>query len=248
MFASSIVWCIFLVPICSGDWVKIPQKNAAKTAPLVDLLEPSSEPPPSSRLRYEDLEHIIGPGFEEDLERFYEKHKKETSASTNTRKSDANRLFLPQADDPWSIYDKLPVVESSVVVSPKLDISIENSTIEHKMHVSVMDGTKSMDPQNNESLKTLESPINSNGSLEHKPSTERKPSNTTKKGRPKIVRLASVKQTTQTPISFAAIKKFLKNIQSTLVTTTARSIQEKIKMLEGFKDDLLINIGKISLM
>lgn len=248
LFVSSIVWCISLAPI-TGDWVEIKQKNAARTAPLVNSPKPSAvhETPPS-RLRYEDLEHIIGPGFEEDLERFYEKHKKEISISTTTPKPDAHRIFLPQTNDPWSIYDKSPAVEPSVVISPKLDISGENSTTEHKMHSSVMDERKSIDAQSNVNSKTSEIPTQSDDSLKPKPSIDRKPNKTTKKGKPNIVRLASVKHTTQTPMSFAAIIKFLKSIQSTFVTTTARSIQEKIKMLEGFKDDLLINIGKTSQM
>lgn len=245
------MWCISFIP-ATGDWVKIPQKNTARTAPQVDTLKPSAAhetPPTSSHLRYEDLEHIIGPGFEEDLERFYEKHKKETAISTTTPKPDAHRIFLPQTDDPWSIYDKSSAVESSVVISPKLDIKIteENSSTAHKLHSTVMDERKSNYPQNIEKSITPEMKIQSDGPLKQKPSIDRKqPSNTTKTGRPNIVRLASVKQTTQAPMSFSAIIKFLKSIQSTFVTTTARSIQEKIKMLEGFKDDLLINIGKIS--
>lgn len=245
------MWCISYVPTTGGAWVKIPQKNTGRAA--VDTLKPIAvheNPPTSSRLRYEDLEHIIGPGFEDDLERFYEKHKKESSVSTNTPKPDAHRIFLPQTDDPWSIYDKSPAVESSVVVSPKLDIkgSKENSTSEHKLHVSSMDERKSVEAQNNENSMTPEMPIQSDGSLKQKPTIDRKRNNATKKGRPNVVRLASVKQSTSVPMSFAAIIKFLKSIQSTFVTTTARSIQEKIKMLEGFKDDLLLNIGKISQM
>lgn len=240
LFVSSIVWCISLVP-STGDWVKIPQKNTVRIPPSDATIRPSAAVHEtargSSRLRYEDLEHIIGPGFEEDLERFYEKHKKETSISTKTPKPDAHRIFLPQLDDPWSIYDKSPAVESSVVVSPKLDIDEEHSTTVHKTHANVMDERKAIEAQSNENSKTPEMP-----------SIDRKSSNTTNKGRPKIVRMASVKQTTQPPMSFAAIIQFLKSIQSTFVTTTARSIQEKIKMLEGFKDDLLINIGKISVM
>lgn len=240
LYVGSIVWCILLVPI-TGDWVKIPQKNGARTDPLVGTLNSSvvhETPPISSRLRYEDLEHIIGPGFEEDLERFYEKHKKESSISTTTAKPDAHRIFRQQLDDPWSIYDKSPAIESSVIVSPKLDIKSSEANI-----TRVIDDQKLTEINENSKKQeiTIEAVVYS--SPKSKPLIDKKKNNSTKQGRPQIVRIASVKQATPAPMSFAAIIKFLKSIQSTFVTTTARSIQEKIKMLEGFKDDLLLNIG-----
>lgn len=62
--------------------------------------------------------------------------------------------------------------------------------------------------------------------------------------KPKIFKLIPIQSSGGgAGLSLTGFIDFLKNIQNSFVTKTARSIQDKIKVLQNFKDQLLINIG-----
>lgn len=74
--------------------------------------------------------------------------------------------------------------------------------------------------------------------------TPRKRKPTTHKPRRRVSQMANTKPKIQSHLSFASFLKFVKNIQATFTTRTAKNINDKIKILRNFRDKLLLTINQ----
>lgn len=79
---------------------------------------------------------------------------------------------------------------------------------------------------------------------EQSTTTTKAPRKVTKKSPPKpqrrILQAQTMKAKVHNHLSFAGFMKFLKNIQASFATKTAKTIGDKIKMLSSFRDNLLV--------
>lgn len=71
---------------------------------------------------------------------------------------------------------------------------------------------------------------------------KRKP--TTQKPRRRVSQMANTNPKLQNPLSFANFLKFVRNIQESFTSRTAKNINDKIKMLRDFRDNLLLSINQ----
>lgn len=72
----------------------------------------------------------------------------------------------------------------------------------------------------------------------------RKQNPTTQKPRRRISQIANTKQKVHNHLSFGNFLKFVKSIQETFTTRTAKNITDKIRMLRDFRDNLLLSINQ----
>lgn len=72
----------------------------------------------------------------------------------------------------------------------------------------------------------------------------RKQKLTTQKPRRRVSQMSNTKPKLRSPLSFSHFLKFVKNIQETFSTRTAKNINDKIKMLRDFRDNLLLSINQ----
>lgn len=211
-------------------------------------------------IKYEDLEHIVGPGFEEELERYYDQHKHDLEESTRRTPKPTSRpykIYDPN-DDPWSIYDKpmsmqttshpnsstnpgsgdrfsiFDVDGDSLSGKPTVVTFITKPSHTHKQDTKLTSNTFNVIPQQFDKT-TTPNPINASSSGK-------------KRLRPKLFKLVQVpivESSKKTSLfGFSSILQFFRKIQNSFVTNSSRSIQDKIKMLESFRDDLMENISK----
>ncbi len=228
--------------LCEADWIKISQIPTSEfqmytTESTVDVSSKSVEG--DVPIRYEDLEHIIGPGFEEELEKFYQRHKDEMERKRNEDRPKKSRPETrPQSydEDPWSVYDNPLHISVSKEPISVTDIneseSIENPTLNDNNRYEEYDEVD----HNLSSGPTSENYENDTAEF---------PAATV----PKVVQFKFVKmkpKDTESPFSFSGFMKFLRDIQSSFVSKTARSIKDKIRTLEQFRDDILLNIRTLT--
>lgn len=235
----------FIVLTIIAEWIQIPQISVPLNGPQDTLMLsdiPGIHTESNKPIRYEDLEHIVGPGFEDELEIFYKKHKNDFktlssshSHTTNLPDNEEETTSYDQYnetifnEDPWSYYDQIPKATVATTTTTTT-ISMENeSTVVAK----------------NPTRKFIAKPIVPT----HLETTTTKSTNTNNNSmRKKIVKIIKVKQKPTEPkatsLSFSGFLKFLKDIQSSFVFGASRSLKDKMIMLENFRDTLLINIGK----
>lgn len=200
---------------------------------IVDQVDTSTKVPP---IRYEDLEHIVGPGFEEELERFYEQHKFELDESTRRGYIDESIVntvsnvsskpstvyhFVPGDDDPWSQYDK----------------PAQNGV--HHPDPSQTELTTADSPPDPDQTTFAAHEIASNVSA----STVRPSAKRVLKLVPMRVVGISADALQQSRFGFPGFVAFLRSIQDSFVSSTSRSIQDKMRMLKTFRDKMLRQIS-----
>lgn len=227
-----------------AEWIELPHIAAPLRGPQDTLMladipglgEPQTSVKP---LRYEDLEHIIGTGFEDELEKFYEKHKSDFEALSN------DGHVRPQAygqhnqtifnEDPWGSFDQIP----------KATVATTTMATENE---SIVDRPKNAFANN----KKLQSNYKAKVPSRAKPTTQTSTESTTPKTTPKrVVKLVKVKPKptdTGPSLSFGGFLKFLKDIQSSFVFGASRSLKDKMEMLTNFRDTILINIGECGIV
>lgn len=221
-------------------------------------------------IRYEDLEHIVGPGFEADLERFYEQHKHDIDESTR-RSPRPPKDYVPE-EDPWSIYDKPIRVQTTVQsinasVAHHWPLVFSGDRLSHfdsdasgkptvvtfvskpiadaaKKHTNtVFSQTLHVKPQ----FQDMSKP-DSSETTPASPVGNKHNSSATKSTKRKVFKLIPVQIDQPAPSSslfgFANLLQFFRKVQNSFVTNTSRSVQDKIKMLEQFRDGLLRNISE----
>ncbi|KAJ6639893.1 Pyridoxine/pyridoxamine 5'-phosphate oxidase [Pseudolycoriella hygida] len=217
------------VVLCEAEWVKISQIPTSDfhvyaTESSIDSTKNVDNDVP---IRYEDLEHIVGPGFEDELEKFYQRHKEEVDRKRKEEKpkdvKSSETSHLPY-DDPWSVYDN-----PAHIGAIKEPTDLKDS----EMSESVVENDKNRYEEYDDAVHLNDSFHQNYGNETMEPSNI-----------PQIVqfKLVKVKPKETEPFSFAGFMKFLRDIQSTFVSKTARSIQDKIQTLEQFRDDILLNI------
>lgn len=74
--------------------------------------------------------------------------------------------------------------------------------------------------------------------------TTRRPSLTKPTSQRRVSQVPKSKPLLQSSLSFSNFFKFIKNIQSSFTTRTAKNINDKIKMLREFRDSLLLTINQ----
>lgn len=209
-------------------------------------------------IKYEDLEHIVGPGFEEELERYYDQHKHELEESTRRTSKPPIKEYDPN-EDPWSIYDKPSIILQTTAqsnTSTQTQFGDRFSMFDSDVHGNptvVTFLTKSHAHQPNTNLVSSNT-LKVNSQFETVSTA--KPIHTTnsatkKRVKPKLYKLVQVpivQTSTSTSTSLfglSSIVNFFRKIQNSFVSNSSRSIQDKIKMLESFRDDLMKNISKL---
>lgn len=248
-FTNFSVTINFVVLTIIAEWIKIPQVSVPLKGPQDTLMLSNIPGIPDSPIlkpiRYEDLEHIIGPGFEDELEKFYEKHQSDLDTlSPHTTTSLPEEPSYDQYnetifnEDPWSYYDQLhhtATIATTTTAANSIN-KIQNQNSNNK------NLTKKPNSKPNVVLiKRLETTTTTTG----KPASSVNNNNGTRK---KIMKIVKVKQKPKdsgktTSLSFSGFLKFLKDIQSSFVFGASRSLTDKITMLANFRDTLLINIG-----
>lgn len=221
--------------LCEAEWVKISQIPASElkmhtTPSTVDISKNVKDDTP---IRYEDLEHIIGPGFEDELEKFYQRHKEEMDRKNDEEKPQkVMSEAKPTYKDRWSVYDNplhIGPLKEPITVANDADSeeeSHESETLNEKNRYEEYDEADLLNSSSNENYENV---------------------TTAPVSIPKVVQLKFVKVKPKEPeaFSFSGFMTFLREIQSSFVTKTARSIKDKIRTLEQFRDDILINIGML---
>lgn len=187
-------------------------------------------------IRYEDLEHIVGPGFEAELEKFYEQHKLELDESTRrsdvgesgsrNKSSSTNKppkiYYVPGDDDPWSQYDK-----------PMLTAQQPQST-----------STEKSDNESDSSVFSADS-ISSNRTKSPTTNTTNTKKRITKLVPVRVVAVPAqlVHKQTAGAGGFLGVVTFLRGIQDSIVSNTSRSIQDKMRMLKSLRDKMMLRIS-----
>lgn len=216
--------------LCEAEWIKISQipTSEFQTYTTPSTVDISKKVDDNTPIRYEDLEHIIGPGFEDELEKFYQRHKEEMERKGHEEKpkkviSESSSSY----EDPWSVYDNplhIGVIKEPITVTDVKDSDLDESTMlnEKNRYEEYDESDNTNEEFDNTTMKPV--PV------------------------PKVVQLkfVKVKPKETESFSFSGFMKFLREIQSSFVTKTARSIKDKIRTLEQFRDDILINIGTLS--
>lgn len=203
--------------------------------PLKDETITTQVPP----IRYEDLEHLVGQGFEESLEKYYQQHKH--SLDESTRRSDVNNgdhighndsvskppktYYLPGTDDPWSIYDKPPEKHSPIGIK-------HSATTERQVTPPITtEFSSEINDFNNATLDDIPKPLLGK-----------------KKRVVKLVPVRLVPMPTESmkasSIGFPGFVAFLRNIQDSILMSTSNSIQDKMQLLTSFRDKMLRQISK----
>ena len=304
MYYTAHIVCVFLLHFkivkIQTEWVELPKIPATSSRDSLfrttvtefsPLFEQNSYRLPTTiipkmvhtPIKYEDLEHIIGPGFEEELEHFYQKHRQENLAETSiaaikpehlSRGTKPNQILKQvqnhssvlrkhdqlRIDDPWSIYDsqedeRVPIL--SYDPWRKYDkplVQNERPPIEDDSNATLSDQLNFEDDFFTSKQHKVP---NFNGIMDSEPEpirTTEKNTDTTTKSSPKskkriikIVKFVPKEDPSSSSVfGFANFIRFLKDIQSSFVSTTSRGIQDKIKMLESLKNKLLTNISECS--
>lgn len=196
-------------------------------------------------IKYEDLEHIVGPGFEQELERYYDQHKHDLEESTRRtsrphHQSPPVKVYNP-SEDPWSIYDK--------PISTQTTSSFSNTSVVGDQF-SMVDTNVPGKPT---VVTFVTKPSKTNSQFDTTTSvnlTDHSNSSAKKHVKTKLFKLVQVpivhqhQSPTSSLFGFSTILQFFRKIQNSFVTNSSRSIQDKIKMLESFRDDLMGNISK----
>ncbi|XP_037029718.1 uncharacterized protein LOC119069694 [Bradysia coprophila] len=249
------------VVLCEAEWIKISQIPTSEfqmytTPSTVNAAEIVNSNAP---IKYEDLEHIIGPGFEDELEKFYQRHKSEVERKRpDDRPKNKGTATRPAAyeDDPWSVYDNpvhISVINEPINVADVSDTEQDEKTMLNDKHryeeydeTDRVSGGSSNENHERVTMRPVTNRYEEYDETDHVSgsSNENYENVTRKRGTPaKVVQVKFVKATpTVEPFSFGGFIKFLRDIQSTFVSKTARSIKDKIRTLEQFRDDILINI------
>lgn len=200
------------------------------------LAEASTTTTPSTPavtpIRYEDLEHLVGQGFEENLEKFYQQHKH--SLDESTRRSDVfdrpqngtttkppRTYYLPGTEDPWSIYDKPPRPPQNEPSTAGIKILVAATTERQIAQIAT--------------------------TIAQLPSSSSPP----KSHKKRIVKLVPVRLVPMagesqkaSSIGFPGFMAFLRNIQDSMLMSTTHSIQDKMHLLADFRDRMLRQISK----
>lgn len=193
-------------------------------------------------LKYEDLEEVIGPGFEEDFAKFL-KAQKGNDSDTPLLAFDGSEFG--DGDD----FDAAHSVFS--LGRPKFfngnnEMSVKNSSI--KVSTYANETLQSVLIEDQRKFDHVDDKVSSVGELDE---NQAENANATQSNDPDknsekkkiILKMVRVKSA-QHPFSFAAVLKFLKSIQQTLVADATGGIKNKIKSLETFKNQLFLNIRK----
>lgn len=224
-----IVVFIQITYLAAAEWIKVSQNSDPARSAAIAM-------PSSSPLRYEDLEHLIGPGFEADLEKFSETYHPYESENVNTT-SKKDQLFfgemnLNTSNQPFGPMLKRNVTKGSVVRVSNLAMQkyAEASLLEVEKSEKVSDLIS--DDDNDDDVSGIN--VNKNANF----STITKKNGST---------LNSTKKKPVKPMATNGFIRFLrlvKDIQSSFAANTARSIRDKIKMLERLKNKLMVNVGR----
>lgn len=258
-----------------SEWIELPQLSLNKPHSSALLSDAASTIKTTVQpIKYEDLQHIIGPGFEDELEQFYHKHKQEIDKEfqndsgkikrfNSNLKNNINKKLKYESgvgpivsdiagdeltlSDPWGIYDLKMNNETSHPTQdpwskfdrPPLN-KIEYKYLEHDRKLENISFTSQIH-SSAENVESVNADKNVSSVENHKQSV------TTKITQPKrVIKLIKYKAKSDSslPLSFGNFLEYLKDIQNSFITSTSRTIQYKIKILENFKDELLRNIGE----
>lgn len=270
----SIVLFTYSLTGLHSEWVEIPQMDSVvgnKRDLLIDhsdILSGIYSKKDLNNLKYEDLIDIVGPDYEKHFLKYLKDHKSEVNESNTSlvlngslfenTTTDLPVKFVNQSVFSTDLSPKLNIGDNgflkSTISSEKLksfeDAKYRNTTID--LQTSNLFHAADRTADSIERKVTTSSGKGVNGKImdtkEFNKDADLKNTNTNttdKKEKPKLIlKVMKMKTTPSTPLSFSGIFKFLKNIQNSFVVDASGGLRGKIKSLEKFRDQLLINIGK----
>lgn len=144
-----------------------------------------------------------------------------------------------------------PYIESGKVMPSNQDSAEENEDDDDD-GVTVVNEDESLD--NSEELASSEEeyeyeyeaeiPLTSTTTTTTTTTTKAPRKVTPSKPQRRVIQVASMKAKPHNHLSFTSFLKFLKNIQESFATRTAKNINDKISMLRKFRDKLLITVNQ----
>lgn len=246
----------------AGEWVEIPQsaEHISDRKLSIDGSMVSSDGfvvKDLNKLKYEELEDIIGPGFEGEFSKFLQKHSHEISSEEGVIGGNQSIGLTPENIlyvDPWHKYDQdhttAPFITSTRIW---MDSAHKNSSVDYKRIATTttiapndLHRRKTITPKTKAEIhKTEQLPkvTSDRRTSTASNATSTKSSNSTNK---RILKTKRIKWVPYNPFSFTEILKFLRSIGNSFAMGTSRSISAKIDMLRKFKAELMHNIGNFT--
>lgn len=254
-----IILVALRIAATNTEWIQIAQTNsgidrknglALDNSAILDNIYSRKD------LKYEDLEELIGPGFEGEFGKFLEAHKGNESntpllafdGSEFTNNDDeienTQSVFTTRPND----FHKDGHLESHK--SSEKDRKYANETLvsvvtenERKFDISKVQSTAITLSSIDDKVISVADEMADENQTENADKTQSVDQNKNVKKKKIVLKMVRVKSV-EHPFSLSAVMKFLKNIQETLVADATGGIKNKIKSLETFKNQLVLNIRK----
>lgn len=257
---------VVLATTSESEWIQISQEHSDKNG-IRDLaldhsaiLENIYTKKDLNNLKYEDLDDVIGAGFENDFLKFLENHRSELNQTSSELLAYDGSPFGSDTDDktPNSSNESEITSETILeVVSQNENSSEDGRKFNHSVkHETALNPFSTENERKSFILKNVNN-VNSVKSVSGKivhlsdldafhnvthESNDQKNYNKTAKTKKIILKMLKIQPPPQP--SFSDILKYLKEIQQSFMVKAAGGIQDKIKTLENFRDELMANIGK----
>lgn len=256
---KSIVIVVFVMLVLqslviSGEWIEIAHTNGKYDGSHDLLLDRSAvlENIYSRKdLRYEDLQEVIGPGFEDDFARFLEAQTSNVSdgpllAFDGSEFSDGDDADELHSDDDLAEHDDADLESTSAAPqqtneSNRKGHKYVNETLTSAASSSQRRIGSSKPPDTGAKSDTTDKMIDVD--LANTGATTNNQTSSHGKKKILVLKVVNVK-TFENPFSFSAVMKFLRSIQESLMADAAGTIKSKIESLETFRSQLMLNIRK----
>lgn len=191
MYLKNLI-VVLLAKLLTGvrcDWIEITRSPTQIDTHQKDL----------ENLKYEDLVHVVGPGFESEFQKF--------------------------------IIRQSQILNSNAVAADKYQDDVENGTSQVPKSNEICTKEQKADYCSNRRNKSSAIALNQEASL-NSPATK-----TDRHRKQKHSKSNSF-------FNFSSIRKYIQNIQETLVLGAASEVHDKIKLLESLRDQMVYSIGE----
>lgn len=218
--------------LASSEWIKVSQNaDPTRSTAFIDVAQ--------HPLRYEDLERLIGPGFERDLRTFSKTYRSEISSSSGNNEKDL--LYNPSTRR--KKHQTITIENNSNTTT--LGTNKRNGAAAGKGSV-IRISNATMKKNADEAAQTAAEQRSRRKPHNSKDSPEDSIDDTILKiDKPDVNAMKRKIKSAPPPAAngFVRFLQFVKNIQNSFAINTSRSIREKVKMLEHLKDMLMFNVG-----
>lgn len=228
-----VALCVVVIP---AEWVQIAQTHGEVDQHGLALDQSGILDNIYSRnvLRFEDLEKVIGPGFENDFVNFL--RTQDEKATEEPLLAFDGSEFVYEESDKSQEEKPLKTTEGSE------EIVVDRSNTRNVRKYFNESSTRS--EQKHGALRKQNFNWNAlDDKLVLVDQSNKSEGNSQAKKNKIVLKMVKVK-TVEQPLSLSTVMNFLKSIQESLVADAAGSIRNKINSLETFKNQLMLNIRK----